>query len=109
MKRLILLLTLLPWVQWVQSSAHAAPAPNFPPPPRLATTATELAAIKAAPDFPTVRDAAVKAADALLAKPVVLLEGYGEWIFYYACPDDGTSLTPLNLKEHQCPACKKIY
>ena len=50
----------------------AADAPVFPPPPRLATTAAELAKQKAGPDFAALRDQAVKAADALLREPPAL-------------------------------------
>ncbi len=89
--------------------AAVDPAPIFPPPPRLAISVDELAAAKAAPNFAAVRDAAARAADALINKPVPLPEGYGEWIFYYACPSDGTSLHALDLDDHQCPQCKKIY
>lgn len=56
-----------------------------------------------------MREAAVKAAQPLIDKPLELPQGPAEWIFYYACPDDGSTLQPLNLKEHQCPICKKIY
>lgn len=91
----------------------AAPAPldtpTFPDPPRLATTAKELAAIKAAPDYEKVRASAVAAADALLAKPLEIPVGYGGWVFDYACPDDGVGLTMLSPTQHQCPRCKKIY
>jgi hypothetical protein len=87
----------------------SAPAPVFLMPPRLAYTRDELAAIKAAPGFAAMRDAAIQAANALLDKPVTLPEGYGGWIFDYACPDDGTPLHALNAAQHQCPTCKKIY
>lgn len=92
-------------------AAPAAPTtqPAFPPPPRLATTPAELAAVKAAPDFPAVREAAAKAADPLLAAPVPLPEGSGSWVFYYACPDDGTTLRMKSLAEHECPQCHKVY
>ena len=34
---------------------------------------------------------------------------WGNWIFYYACADDGTSLEPRSLTEHRCPRCNKIF
>lgn len=105
MKRLLLLFVVL----CCPFGVRADEKPVFPPFPRLATTAAELQAIKDAPDFPARREAALREADALLAKPVELPEGYGEWIFYYACPDDGTALQPLNLLEHRCPKCGKVY
>jgi hypothetical protein len=108
-RTLSITLVLLAGVFCCGQMARAAEVPVFPPPPRLATTAQELARIKAAPDFAAVRDAAVRRADALLEKPVVVPEGYGGWIFYYACPDDGATLQPLSPTQHQCPLDKKIY
>lgn len=81
----------------------------FPPPPRLATNAAELTKLKQSKSFPALRDHAVAAADALLKTPIQVPSGWGNWIFYYACPDDGTSLSALNEKEHQCPRCKKVH
>lgn len=83
--------------------------PVFDPPPRLATTAQELEAVKSAPDFPAKRDAAVKAVESWLKEPIALPKGSASWTFYYACPDDGTDLRPLSLTEHVCPKCKKTY
>ncbi len=83
--------------------------PNFSASPRLAISAAEFAKIKASPDFPALRAAAIQAGDALLKNPVTLPDGYGSWIFYYACPDDGATLHALSPTEHQCPVCKKIY
>jgi len=83
--------------------------PTFPPTPRLATTAAELATLKAAPDTAAQRDAAIRAAQPLLDTPPPLPEGYGSWVFYYACPDDGASLQKATLHEHKCPACGKTY
>jgi hypothetical protein len=85
------------------------PKPVFDPPPRLATTARELAATKAATDFAAKRDAATKAVEPWLKEPIELPKGSASWTFYYACPDDGTDLHPLSLTEHECPKCKKKY
>ena len=52
--------------------------------------------------------AIVDEADALLATPVVVPDGNGDWTFYYACPDDASTLVALSPTEHQCPQCKKI-
>ena len=87
----------------------AALTPVFPPSPRLAISAAELAELRAAPDFAQTRAAALKHADALLAKPSELPAGYGGWIFYYACPADGATLRANSAKEHQCPNCKKLF
>ena len=87
----------------------ARPKPVFPAPPRLATTPAELEAERKSPAFPAKRDAAVKAAEALIAEPPQLPGGPGSWTFYYACADDGTDLRPISLAEHECPKCKKRY
>jgi len=83
--------------------------PVFPPPPRLAITAEELAATKARADFVQMKDAALKAADPLVEKPVVLPDGFGSWVFYYACADDGTRLTMVTPVDHECPKCHKHF
>lgn len=103
----IAILILLAFTVSVEQCSDAKP--NFLAPPRLATTQGELAQLKGAPDFPAVREAATKAADALIEKPITLPDGYGSWVFYYACPDDGSTLQALSATEHQCPTCKKIY
>ncbi len=97
-------------------NAQPAPAagrdigrPVFPPPPRLAVTAPELAAMRSAPDAAARREAAVRAAQPLLDNPPPLPAGYGSWIFYYACPADGETLRMITLEEHKCPACGQVY
>ena len=87
----------------------AYPPPGFARPPRLATTEAELASDKLAADYAGRRDAAIKAADAFVQSPVPLPEGYGSWIFYYACPDDGSRLKMITLTDHECPKCKKHF
>lgn len=83
--------------------------PRFAAPPRLATTAAELSEVKARPDFASLRDNATRAADPLVVDPPTMPDGWSNWIFYYACPDDGSRLTPLSLEKHECPKCKKVY
>lgn len=83
--------------------------PVFPPPPRLAITHQELEEIRKSADFEALKAAAVASAEPLLKNPVPFPEGPGQWIFYYACPQDGNTLTPLSLLEHQCPQCKKVF
>lgn len=84
-------------------------APIFAPPPRLAISVEELAAAKAKPDFAALRDAATKAADPFVATPITLPDGFGSWVFYYACTDDGTPLRMLAPAVHECPKCKKHF
>ncbi len=83
--------------------------PIFAAPPRLAVTAQELAAMQSASNATAQRAAAVRAAQPLIDNPPPLPDGYGSWIFYYACPTDGATLQMLTLTEHKCPACGKIY
>jgi len=84
-------------------------APVFAPPPRLATTEEALAATKAALNFAVVRDAAIKAADPLVANPVALPDGFGSWVFYYACTNDGSTLKMRTPTDHECPKCGKHF
>jgi hypothetical protein len=100
MQRALVLLLL-----WAAVAKAQHPIPVFPKPPRLATTEAELERDKKAPDFAERREAAIKAADALLAEPVPLPDGNGSWIFYYACPDDGLPLQMITPMSHQCPRC----
>ncbi len=83
--------------------------PEFPPPPRLAASAADLATIRAGVDFSKLKDAACKTADPLVEKPVALPDGFGSWFFYYACADDGTQLTMITPADHECPKCHKHY
>ena len=92
-----------------ESPAAESIQPTFPAPPRLAVTPASWADMQQADDFETRKAAAIKAGDALLAKPPVLPEDYASWIFYYACPDDGATLRAIDLEHHECPTCKKVY
>ena len=83
--------------------------PEFLPPPRLAASAAELVAIRSGADFSKLKDAACKAADPLVEKPVALPDGFGSWVFYYACADDGTPLIMITPADHECPKCHKHY
>src|SRR3984957_14272173 len=67
--------------------SRAGDVPSFPPHPRLATTAAELARLK---QEPARKVQAVREAEALLKDPVTVSEGWGNWVFYYACPDDAS-------------------
>lgn len=89
--------------------AGETPAPVFPPPPRLAAMAEELAATKTRADFAAIKDEAMKAADPLVEKPIVLPDGFGSWVFYYACADDGMRLRMNTPADHECPKCHKHF
>ena len=56
----------------------------FPDPPRLATTAGALAALKASPGFEAVRATATNQAEAFLKKPVTVPDGFGDWYYISA-------------------------
>lgn len=84
-------------------------APRFDTLPRIATTPAELEALRAGVDYEQVKAQAVRTGDALLANPPELPEDFGSWIFYYACPDDGTTLRAKSYEEHECPQCNKVY
>ena len=72
----------------------------FPDPPRLATTAGALAALKASPGFEAVRATATNQAEAFLKKPVTVPDGFGDWYFYYANPKNGHRLEAKSPTEH---------
>jgi oligo-alginate lyase len=90
-------------------AAGESAKPQFPPPPRLAINADELAATQARPDFEALKKSTLDAADPLVKNPVALPDGFGSWVFYYACADDGASLRANSPTDHECPKCKKHY
>lgn len=92
-----------------QAAPGPLPEPRFAPPPRLAESATERTARKAATDFPKLRAARIEAAEALLARPPELPEGPASWIFYYANPETGQRLEPLSATEHKDPVSGEIF
>ncbi len=81
----------------------------FPPHPRLDYTAKDIADWKANPARQAEIQQLVSQADAILAKGLIVPEKEGDWIFYYACPADGTTLTAESLDRHVCRTCKKVY
>ncbi len=52
---------------------------------------------------------AVGRAETLLANPPAVPTGEAQWIFYYACPQDGARLRPETADQHRCPTCGAIY
>lgn len=83
--------------------------PVFGPHPRLATTPEELNLAKTAPDFATERQKIVDSANVLMKNPATLPDGYANWVFYYACPEDAVRLKPISLTQHRCPKCGTVY
>ena len=106
--RRLVALALCAWL-WTPGARSNADEPQFSPSPRLAISQAEAELIRAAPDFSNRKKAAVELGEALLRKPVVVPVGPGQWIFYYACSDDGTSLQPRSASEHVCPRCQRVY
>ncbi len=107
-----------------QAPAPAAPVPatapapfqvppldqiKFGPHPRVALSPDEAKALRAQADFEADKAAAAKAGDKLLANPPELPDGYGSWTFYYANPETGTDLVPINAKAHKDPKTGQIF
>ncbi|MBL8793659.1 MAG: alginate lyase family protein [Planctomycetia bacterium] len=101
-----ILCVLILWT--VAAGARGAEQPTFAVPPRLAISSAELKKLKEGKEFAALRDTAVRAADALLQEPVTPPDGWGNWVFYYACPDDGSPLQARSATEHVCPRCQKV-
>ncbi|MFP4028377.1 MAG: heparinase II/III family protein [Candidatus Brocadiia bacterium] len=90
-------------------AVYAEIEPDFPPPPRLATTREQLSQTKKSPKFEEIKKAALRKAKRHLESPLSIPDKYGSWYFYYACPEDGSRLKPLSPQKHKCPKCGKIY
>ena len=102
-----LLITIIMAAAWVACLAQAPVA--FTPHPRLEYTAAELAAWKADAARQDEIKRIVAQAEALLAKPIAVPQQEGSWIFYYACPDDDSTLRAETPEKHVCPRCGKVY
>ena len=81
----------------------------FPAPPRLATTARELAEMRASADFGVKSNTAIQQAEALLKTPVVVPDGPAQWVFYYTNPKTGHWLKAKSPTEHVDPATGEIF
>ncbi len=82
----------------------AGDVPNFGNHPRLEYVQAELDA------WPTGQvQTCVAKADAILKRGLVISEKEGQWIFYYACPDDSSGLKAESPARHVCPKCGKVY
>jgi hypothetical protein len=81
----------------------------FGPRPRLAYTRAELDAWLADPARQAQRERHLAQADKLVERGLVVPEGEGQWIFYYACQDDEATLKPESATRHLCPKCGKAY
>jgi len=81
--------------------------------PGLILNDQELAAVRGKVDSTDwarqAYDQLVAEADGWLSDPVAIPDRKGQWMHYYACADDGTSLKTVSDTEHRCPACGKVY
>ncbi len=77
------------------SLVHAVPPPVFTAHPRFEITM----------DKPQ----AIAHGDAVLARGLTVPKREGQWIFYYACPKDGSRLVAETPERHVCPTCKAVY
>ncbi len=78
--------------------------PRFGPRPRLAFTQADLDAWQPG----RIRQTLART-DAILKRGVTVSDKEGQWIFYYACPDDNARLKPESPERHVCPTCGKVY
>jgi len=90
----------------LQTGAEVA---TFSPHPLLEYSAEELAAWKADPARLAEIEGIVMRANTLLTKPLEVPQKSGDWIFYYACPDDDAFLSAETPEKHVCPRCGKVY
>lgn len=84
---------------------------TFPPRPRLAFNKDELQHLKTSPNKDKKRTQIISRADRILNNKIEIPKDVsgGQWIFYYACPNDGTRLQPLSKLKHKCKKCGKTY
>lgn len=90
-------------------SGAAEIEPQFGPPPRVAITREKLSRIRHSPRYEERRKRAVQRAKRYVEDPPPIPDGYGSWVFYYSCDEDGKRLKPLSRKRHKCPKCGRIY
>jgi len=88
-----------------------APPPRiaFPPHPRSAYSAEEIAEWKADPDRQKEVASLIARGERELKTPIVVPGKGGQWIFYYRCPKDNGGLKVLSETEHKCTRCGKVY
>ena len=89
--------------------AHTPVAPVFPPRPRLLFTPATLTEFRNDPARESERVALKQRAETILARGLVVPRGEGDWIFYYACPADGSTLHAESESVHVCPRCGRRY
>lgn len=82
----------------------------FPPlHPRLSYTANESEALRNRLDMEEERRGLVGKAEKILVGKLFVPKKGGQWIFYYACPKDGSGLEAESGEVHVCPKCKAKY
>jgi hypothetical protein len=83
--------------------------PSFGGFPRLAISAEEFQAKRASAKFEEIEAAAIRQAKPLIDKPIYIPTKWGDWIFYYANPETGGRLVPLDLERHKDSASGEIF
>ncbi len=81
----------------------------FPPRPRLLWTPASLESFRRDPAREPERLALLQQAEKILARGLRIPHGEGDWIFYYACPADGSPLRAESETLHRCPQCGQRY
>ncbi len=51
----------------------------------------------------------VAEADRWASQDITIPDRKGQWMHFYACPQDGTHLETVSDTAHRCPACGKVY
>ena len=79
--------------------------------PGLILDSEDLAAIRgkiqSQPWAQTAYDNLIARTDAIT--DITIHDRKGQWMHFYACPDDGTHLQTITPTEHRCPSCGKTY
>ncbi len=90
-------------------AAEPASALSFPPRPRVLMSAAELKSLQTEPGRAAERTQLLARADKILQNGLTVPVKEGNWIFYYACPDDGADLRAETPDRHSCPVCKRVF
>ncbi|MFA6292333.1 MAG: hypothetical protein WC637_11155, partial [Victivallales bacterium] len=93
------------------ASDKDAPKPVVFPPshPRLLYTDEETYALRNSPDMEKQRKSFIEKAEKVLGGKLFVPKTGGQWIFYYACPKDGSRLEAESGDVHVCLKCKAKY
>lgn len=82
---------------------------KFGPHPRVALSPRAAEKLRSSSTFEARKKEAIARGDKLLANPVPLPNGYGSWSFYYANPETGTDLVPIDTLHHKDPKTGQVF